>query len=335
MLRVITIFTGGTIGSEENANVIDLKASASHDLIGRYQECCGNDVDFVPVTPYCILSENCTPAYWEILFETISSLNLEGADGILVTHGTDTLSYTAAFLGLCFGNTLPVPLVIVGSNKPLGEPGSNGFENFKNGVSLIREKNIGVLVIYQNHKGENQVHLATRILESDSYRDQFLSFGHQIYGEMRNGKFLYARAEENPPLEAMVKKRELLSFHYKKPVMLLRPYPGIDYGALSIDGVGAVLHYMYHSGTASIQGGNGSVLSLIGRCMERGIPFYAASFKKQSPMYGTSREILSAGALPLYHISQEAAYAKIVLAYNQKDVEPELLMEENLYYEIL
>ena len=72
------------------------------------------------------------------------------------------------------------------------------------------------------------------------------------------------------------------------------------------------------------------------KCKEKGIATYVSSFKQEAnDLYATSIDILDAGALPLINISTEAAFAKLMVAYNQKDMEPAEFMKENVYYEIL
>lgn len=58
-------------------------------------------------------------------------------DGIVVTHGTDTLQYTSAFLAYIFDG-LNVPIVLVSANYPLDDSRSNGFENFVGAIDFIK-----------------------------------------------------------------------------------------------------------------------------------------------------------------------------------------------------
>ena len=76
-------------------------------------------------------------------------------------------------------------------------------------------------------------------------------------------------------------------------------------------------------------------MEFVNRCRKQGIAVYASSFKPSEKLYATSAELLNSGVIPLTNISTEAAYAKLVLAYNQKSVDARKLMEQNIYYEIL
>ena len=52
-------------------------------------------------------------------------------------------------------------------------------------------------------------------------------------------------------------------------------------------------------------------------------------------MYATSKEILDLGAVPLINISAEAAYTKLLVLYNEKGLDPEKFMQDNIYFESL
>ena len=76
-----------------------------------------------------ILSENMTPALWQELARAVHGAIADGAAGVLVTHGTDTMSYSAA--ALAFMLSTPVPVVFVGSQRSADRPSS---DNVMNGV---------------------------------------------------------------------------------------------------------------------------------------------------------------------------------------------------------
>ena len=96
---------------------------------------------------------------------------------------------------------------------------------------------------------------------------------------------------------------------------MIHPYPSIDYRAVirSItDTTGAVLHITYHSATVSE---NAAVLA--DECKRRNIPLYLCSFKKgNNSIYESSAHILKKGAIPLFDISSETAFAKLLLGIN-------------------
>lgn len=97
-----------------------------------------------------------------------------------------------------------------------------------------------------------------------------------------------------------------------------------------------MLHSLYHSATASVQGENTSAAKFIEKCGEKNCSVYLASFKSLGgDVYETTDRLLKAGGIPLVNISFEAAYAKLLLAYNQNEIPPEKIMAADIAGEIV
>lgn len=318
MTKILVLLTGGTIGSRAGGGIIDTGAETSYDLIRLYREIYGSDADFEIISPYNILSENLNPGYWEILCDIISGTDPGRYDGIIITHGSDTLSYTSALLGIAFGDT-PIPIVLVAGNLPPEDPGSNALANFRNAVCLIKERAIsGVFTIYQDDAGKNNVYLATEVMEADPHSHRFLSCRGKPFGEMTDERLAVINPSEKKCDGLPFKPGESVRFDRK--VLVIRPYPGLDYNFFSLTGdTAAVLHRLYHSSTACTAKGEYSLLEFIKKCVERGIPFYASPFRLPgADLYAGSKSLLEAGAVPVYELSLEAAYAKLMLKYNRQ-----------------
>ncbi|HEY8500394.1 MAG TPA: asparaginase domain-containing protein, partial [Clostridia bacterium] len=298
------------------------------------------NVEFDAIQPYNILSENIVPNNWTVLYEKIKAVNPERYDGIIVTHGTDTLPYTSAVLGFLF-NYLNIPLIIIGSNYPLEDERSNGLNNFYNAVRFITEAQMkGAYAIFEDNGGRSIVYLSTRIIEADQYNDQFSSFGGVDFGEMKNGKLMLIKNKINPPKEKLLENREKLikgNIDFSNRVLAIRPYPGLDYGFFDLDrSPKAVLHGMYHSGTACAGEQMYSLPRFVTKCREAGIDFYIASIKNPGgDLYASSGVILESGAIPLANVSFEAALAKLYIAYNQEELLPVDYMLREQYFEFL
>lgn len=338
-MKILVVLTGGTIGSKINEKIINVNSSAAYHLIGLYQEKYGTDTEFEVIQPMNILSENLMPEYWSVLYNCLDEVKFYEYDGIIITHGSDTIAYTAAMTGFCYAHT-SIPIVLIASNYALEDARSNGLANFYNAVCFIREKKAnGVFVIFQNNRKENIVYLATRLKEADTYLDQFSSYGGVDFGKVKDGHFERTVHEQNPSLEEVnlpKKKPMIKNYAFEKSIVLIHPYPGLDYSRILLDDhVGAVLHCTYHSSTVCEGVGKYSTIEFVNRCKKQGIEVYASSFKHTQNLYATSAELLRAGAIPLMNISTEAAYAKLILAYNQQGMDVKKFMDENIYFEIL
>ena len=179
--------------------------------------------------------------------------DLSGFDGILITHGSDTLSYTAAMAGWILDH-LSIPVVLTAADKPLEHPQSNGWENFRAAVELIRTGTPGVYVTYRN-PGEEMVTVFgwEEILQADCAADRFGCQNPAPLGSAQNGDVTLARLPRrwNAPLcpGFPVLNRKVLQ---------LLCYPGLDLRQIQPrPETAAVLLRLYHSGTAPVEGEGG------------------------------------------------------------------------------
>lgn len=341
MKKILVVLTGGTIGSRVEGEKIEVSDTSPYRLLALYEKQYGSDNAFEVIQPFSILSENMNLEFWSRLCQTMWNIAYENYEGVILTHGSDTLSYTSALLGMLLCH-VQVPVILTASNYPLGEKGSNGIANFRSAVELINTHLLkGVFCVYQNNKGENHVYLATRLTEADAYLDQFGCFGGVPLGKMENGVFQYYGHAVNPSLSQLGKERQAIADtcpSLTKPVLMIRAYPGLDYRTIDLGTEpAAVLHCLYHSATACVAGGDGSILDFMARCQKRGIPVYTASGKQRAGRgYVTAKEIQDKGTRLLENISPEAAYAKLLLLYNMEEKEGvDKRINETFYFENL
>lgn len=340
MKKILVVLTGGTIGSKVEKEKIKVTSNSPYSLIHFYREMYGMDNEFEVIQPFSILSENMNLEYLTRLCQTMWNIPYEDYEGVILTHGSDTLSYTSALLGMLLCH-VQIPVVLTASNYPLGEKKSNGLINFRSAVELIRTHLLkGVFCIYQDKNGENNVYLATRLIEADAYMDQFGSFGEVPFGKMEKGVFKYNADRINPTLLQIGEERLPLTSSspcFEKSILTVRPYPGFDYRTIDLSTEpAAVLHYLYHSGTACTEGENGSILEFLKRCQKMRIPVYTASNKHLSGKnYETAKDIQAKGVIMMENISPEAAYAKLLLLYNMNINDVDKKVNETIYYENL
>ena len=331
-MKILVVLTGGTIGSAENEGVISVCPEKCRVVELYRRQFPQDDTEFVTESPYSVLSENLCAGHWEKLLGFMLAYNLNGFDGVIVAHGSDTLSYTSAMLGLCL-HGLEVPVVVTASDYVPDDPRSNALTNFKAAVDLIAQTRSGVFTIYRNPAEQYaQVFIPTQLKEADRINDCFYSTNDLSFAAVRPDGQL--REYAHPLSVAALEQRERFSLpaypHFEKSVRLIHPYPSMDYTAiLSDDTVGAVLHVTYHSGTIS-----GQAVSLLERCRDKQIPFYLCSLKSSArAVYETGNMLLNAGALPLYDIGTESAYAKLLLAVNFFPENIDGFMKKDIYFE--
>lgn len=286
-MKISVIFTGGTIGSKVQSNEISL-GNAPYELMKNAP----HDIEFVTDEPYSILSEELKYENLYLLSQCIDK-HLDISDGIIVTHGTDTLVYTAAFLSYVFCD-LQKPIMIVSSNRPLDDPNANGWENFKAAVSVMRENLSGVYVPWFNN-GQTILHNGSRLVRQGHYSDSLNS----VPGEHAK-KRIFPAAHNLP--------EQMKGFG---SVLYLKCMPCMIYPKLDI-GISAVILESYHSGTLCADSRFSDFLNCANAL---DIPVFVAGTKGSGDtQYSTVNKYKMAGAVPLPPASPDVMYIKLCLA---------------------
>ncbi|MGR9014522.1 MAG: asparaginase [Gammaproteobacteria bacterium] len=326
MKNILVVFTGGTIGSVATDGTINTAGSASFKLIQLFQQHYDNHrlIHFDTIRPLQILSENLAPAAWKSIIEAIEAAQPDQYDGIIITHGTDTLAYTACALSFYF-NGSKIPMLLVSSDYPLDHPKANGVENFICAVEFIRQINqAGVFVPYRNQQQITQLHQGARLACSLQLSGDFFSVQGKSYMHFENRKFsLLNQSTKQIPTNCSQLKAD-----FSGRILMIKPYPGLDYTRFKLDNVDAVLHDLYHSGTACVSlqwGENHSLVEFIKRCKKQGVAVYLAPAIKSADAYQSTQTLIEQGAEIIWNMSIEAAYVKLLLAYGNFDDNQEIL----------
>lgn len=271
-MNILVLFTGGTIGSSVENGYISPNEKNKSKLIEMYRENTKDAQEFDVDTPYTVLSENLDGSHITKLVHCLNKyIKLKKYDGIIVTHGTDTLQYMAATIGILFEKA-EVPVIFVSSNYPLEDERANGLENFKAAVEYIKAGGqSGVYVSYKNNGANVKLFEACNILRYDIYSDEIRSITKQ---EKTAGIRNDACSEDE------VKKSELnngnidldkLDLGTDSPIKYIEPYPGIKYEIPDKD-IKAILFGTYHSGT--IQTASKELQKFCNEMKTRNIPMY-------------------------------------------------------------
>lgn len=306
-MQITLILTGGTICSRpdgDGARRSDVQ-TASTVLEQHYRNAHPySSVKFDVTMPLNQLSEDLTPDDWCTMLRAVAAVDPETTDGIIIAHGTDTLEQTAAMLSaaLC-GITIPV--ILVSAIEPLSSPQTNGHANFEAAVKLICKRlSGGVWVVYENSDGVTYLHRGFALQPCAHESRSFFSNG------MQPVTAVYAA-------EPMHKKSACMDLQTLKicraqEVLLLRPYNGLRYDRLPLEGIAAVVHGTYHSETANAAMYSPySVQTLLMRCRSAEIPCFLAPCEIMAESYGSSFDLVQAGAIPLSGMTLPFAYGAV------------------------
>lgn len=174
MKKILMIGTGGTIASKPSADGLtpDLDSKQLIDSIPSISDIC--DVDCIQA--FSLDSTNVRPEHWLILAEIITE-NYDRYDGFVITHGTDTMAYTAAGLSYLIQNSKK-PIVLTGAQKPIGEEITDAKRNIIDAlIYAVDEGSHGVVVVFSG-----AVICGTRARKN--YSKRFMAFGSINFPEL-------------------------------------------------------------------------------------------------------------------------------------------------------
>ena len=327
-LKILLILTGGTIGtvvSGDGIRRIPGPEKTEEPLLlqvlrDRYP---GIKTEFTIRTPYQVLSEHMTMGHMEklaaCLREELSPEKQSCYDAVFITHGSDTLAFTAAFLGELMQGC-PLPVFLLAAQRPLEDPESNGPENVRAALLLtatIRgavkqgtaRHHAPVYVPYRNSDGIMYLHWAEELRQCEPGTDDFFS---SHMGDVR--EYVGENAGKNAGKNAGEKKAEktepwvVPEVTFQNDVLLLHPYVGINYDHISLEHVRAVVHTLYHSSTAPKE-----LVGFLDRCREAGVFCYILPCEPENCHYETTRELILHGAIPVSGMTEERAYIRLMM----------------------
>ncbi len=321
-MKILVILTGGTISSTANSRYISPDQSKTYKLIEMYKSSHNDDVAFEFTEPYTLLSENLTGnniiALGNCLLENIT----HDYDGIIVTHGTDTLQYSAAAMGYLLANA-QLPILFVSSNLVLDNPAANGVDNFSYAVKFIlQQQNKGVFVSYRNSDNTVYIHRGTRLLPHLPYSDDLFSVAGQYYGLYRKNVFIANPDYYSPQGNNICELALPGSWHSQ--ILRIFPYPGMEYPSLS-DNIKAVLLDSYHSGTICSMTPN--MTAFYNEADLRNIPVFLTG-ADNGVDYESVKAWKQLGICTLPKASPIAMYVKLWMAMNSKELLRKISLKE-------
>lgn len=334
--NISILSTGGTIASkiDYRTGAVNSQFSADDVLraIPELEEIANYNCRMI----YSILSENMRPSYWIELAQAVYEEIKNGADGIIITHGTDTMMYTAA--ALSFMIETPVPIVLVGSQRSADRPSSDNAMNAicaaKVAVSDIAE----ICVVMHGSTSDDfcYIHRGTKVRKMHtSRRDAFQSINAQPIGyveypsgAIKIGSSYVKRGEKKLAiLDKLESKCALIKYVPGASNESLLFLSGSGYKGIVIEGTG-----LGHVSTEWVP--------LIRTVTNAGIPVVMTSQcmngRVCDRVYDTGRDILKAGAIESEDMLSEVALVKLmwVLGQTQNNDKVKVMMHTNIASEL-
>ena len=309
---IALISTGGTI-----ASTVDYRTGAvtaqfdAEDVLRAVPELAGR-ANYRGRVVANILSENMTPDVWTDLAEAVHEEIDNGADGVVVMHGTDTMQYTAA--ALSFTLDTPVPVVFTGSQRSADRPSSDNVMNAVCAVEAAKADHSEVLVCMHETESDDTcaLHRGTRVRKNHtSRRDAFETVGAEPLGEVEweSGEVSFRRPVADRDAVELDIDADLAT-----DVELVKFVPGRSPETLDLadDASGLVLEGtgLGHVNTEWIQRieelvDDGTTVVMTSQCLEGRVC---------DRVYDTGRDLLEAGVVEAGDTLPATAYVKLMWA---------------------
>jgi glutamyl-tRNA(Gln) amidotransferase subunit D len=341
--KIALIGTGGTIASKVDYRTGGVHAAISaSDLYASIPEL-GN---YASVDTEVLLneySENLRPEHWSLIANKVAEKVKSGRyQGIIISHGTDTMHYTASALSFALQN-LPIPVVLVGAQRSSDRPSSDAALNLIGGIVFAIKSNYsGVFVAMHASSSDDVIacHVGTRVRKNHtSRRDAFESIDvapvalikGNIVEMQRCGIKLQKRGSSS---ESFVVRPD-----YDSKVILLKYHPGFDPELIKHAVVDAGYKVIILEGTGLGHIGKES-FPQIQKAIESGLMVFMTSQcvwgKVKMTVYDTGRDLLNIGVIPLSDMITETAIVKAmwVLANSEDTESAKKIMQENIANEI-
>lgn len=143
MRKILLLSTGGTISSVQSEDGL---IPGSSNIIYEQMSKIFNDVEITIKDILRLDSSNIQPEEWKIIATEIYN-NMSIYDGIVVTHGTDTMAYTTSMISFMIQNP-SIPVVFTGSQLPISHPLTDAIANLRYALTMALSKTNGIYLAF-------------------------------------------------------------------------------------------------------------------------------------------------------------------------------------------
>ena len=349
--KILLLSTGGTIASKIDYRTGGVTSVLSaQDLYSSVPEIS----DYAKIDTEILIneySENIGPNEWNIIInKIIEKINLGMYQGIIISHGTDTMSYTASALSFALQN-IPIPVILVGAQRSSDRPSSDASSNLIGAVICASRLDYsGVFVVMHSGMSDDVVacHIGTRVRKNHtSKRDAFQSIDvlpvatinkNQIYlnHEVVSNIILKKRSVE---YEKGKVKYQIFGSRFDNRVFLLKYYPGFNPMLIEyVVSQGNKIVIIEGTGLGHI---NKNCISYLKKAIDLGVLVFMTSQciwgRTNMNVYDTGRDLLKIGVIPLSNMLSETAVVKAMwLLANESNYTSIIkIMQENISNEII
>ncbi len=317
--KVAILSTGGTIASRVDYRTgavrPALTASDLYSVVPELASIARIDARIL----LSLMSENVTPKEWTQIAKATAQQIDEGVDGVVVAHGTDTMGYTAAALSFALQN-LPVPVILVGSQRSADRPSTDAATNLVGAVTAAaRAPFAQVAVAMHETMSDNAIaiHIGTKVRKCHtSRRDTFKSINTTPIARVQNQTVTMVTDEYKKRNSS---DRLVLKPNFDEKVALIKFHPGmspalidwyVEKGVKSIvlegTGLGHIGSHCYEAIRNAVK--HDVLVTMASQCIWGRI---------NMNVYDTGRDLQTLGVIPLEDMLPETALVKLMWIFGQ------------------
>lgn len=316
--HILIIYTGGTIGMIENPDTHSLQPFDFTRLIDNVPKIrmLDYDIENIQFNPP-IDSSDMSPQHWVEIARSIED-NYDKFDGFVVLHGTDTMAYTASALSFMLEN-LHKPVIITGSQLPIGEVRTDGEENLITALQIAAATDITgepmvreVAILFENYlwRGNRSTKMSAdnfNAFKSNNY-PSLAKIGLSIHF---NEEALW-RMQARRPLKVQYTLDTAVMFLDLNPGItedVLRHQlatPGIKGIVLKTFGAGNAPTYRWFTEAIKEAVDRDIVILNVTQCVNGGV---------HAKMYMSGNQLASTGVISGHDITSEAAITKMMYLF--------------------
>ncbi len=302
--KILLMTTGGTIASAQTEG--GLAPTITGDGLKQFG---GSMLDAFEVTVRDILhldSSNMQPEEWEFIAHNVWE-NWKAFDGIVITHGTDTMSYTAAALSFMLQG-IPVPVVLTGAQLPIMHPLSDATDNLRTAFAMAGAGYGGVYLAF-----DRRVILGTRAVKTHTMNFGAFDSVNAPFAAEVNAHGLVVNENILPSANPKFRLQDGLC----KDVFLLKLVPGVDpriFDMLLHMGIRGIVIEAF--GAGGVQFIRRDLTKKLNEVIHNGMNVVVCSQclyeRSDFSLYEVGQRALEQGVIQTFDMTSEAAVTKLM-----------------------
>ena len=319
--KVTIISTGGTIASRVDYRTGGVRPALTADDLYSVVPELANVADIETQILLSLFSENITPRDWGDIAQAAAKRISDNVSGVVIAHGTDTMGFTAAALSFALQN-LPVPVIVVGSQRSADRPSSDAATNLLGAVLAASKAPFAEVVVAMHETTSDNsiaIHRGTKVRKlHTSRRDAFKSVNTMPIARIEDQQISMLTKEypkRDPSRKLVVKPK------FEEKVTLIKFFPSMDpsvidfytekkYRGIILEGTGLghVSRACYGPLKNAVE--KGLVVAMTSQCIWGRI---------NMNVYYTGRDLQALGVVPLEDMLPETALVKLMWVLGQTE----------------